>query len=75
MDHLDEEKVLLREKISNFLSLVPDPDANLRIFRSFIVRRDELESIAPEEVTLNRVSIHVGPKYKNAVKQLINAQD
>jgi DNA-binding LytR/AlgR family response regulator len=69
--HLVENKVLYREKISNFLSLVPDPDAYLRVHRSYIVRRDKLESIAPEEVTLNRVSIPVGPKYKNAVKQLM----
>lgn len=75
MDHLGENKVLYREKILNFLSLVSDLDAYLRMHRSFIVRRDELESIASEEVTLNRVSIPVSPKYKNAVKQLINAED
>ncbi len=52
-----------REKISNFLELVPDPEMYVRVHRSYIVRTDCIEQKCAKTITVNNTIIKVGQTY------------
>jgi DNA-binding LytR/AlgR family response regulator len=47
------------------------PSNFIRVHRSYIVNLTFLESISPEEITINGLSIPIGTKYKGALKEAV----
>ncbi|MFK7786067.1 MAG: triple tyrosine motif-containing protein [Crocinitomicaceae bacterium] len=62
--HTVNGKTVVREKISNFLDLVPDPIEYIRIQRSYIIRLDRIEKKSKKSVQINGVEIRVGTTYQ-----------
>ena len=67
--HTLNGRVVTREKISNFLSLVPDPIEYLQIHRSYIVRIDQIEKKSASTVTINGIELQIGNTYTNPVSK------
>lgn len=64
------KKVVIREKISNFLGLVPDPQEYIQIKRSIIVRIDQISSKSKDSITLADREVKVGITYMSNFKKL-----
>lgn len=57
------ERYLIREKISNFIELTPDPIEYMRISRSCVVRIDKIQEKGKDMVLINDTEIKVGVTY------------
>jgi hypothetical protein len=69
--HTYQRTFVIREKISNFISLVPDPLEYLRVHRLYIVRIDKIRQKSVKSVTVKDIEIGVGRSY---LKVLANIQ-
>jgi len=69
--HTYQRTFVIREKISNFISLVPDPLEYLRVHRLYIVRIDKIRQKSVKSVTVKDTEIGVGRTY---LKVLANIQ-
>ena len=69
--HTHSQKHLTREKISNFLKLVPDPIEFMQVRRSHIVRLDKITGKGKKHIIINDIKIQVGETYLEKLK-LIN---
>ncbi len=63
-------KYLLREKISDFTKLVPDPIEFIRVHRSYIVRLDKIDNKDNSSILINGTTIPVGDSYKEELKKI-----
>jgi DNA-binding LytR/AlgR family response regulator len=70
--------VLLVQQQKKIMSLITMRDLEeklppnfIRVHRSYIVNLTFLESISPEEITINGLSIPIGTKYKAALKEAV----
>ena len=61
--HTLNGKYLIREKISNFIELTPDPIEYIRISRSCVVRIDKIQEKGKDMVRINDTEIKVGVTY------------
>ncbi|MDX1349767.1 MAG: triple tyrosine motif-containing protein [Putridiphycobacter sp.] len=68
--HLDG-KTVIRYKIGEFLSLVPDPIEYLQIRRSYIVRIDKIDEIGKDYVVISQHKIKVGSTYLSQLDKII----
>jgi hypothetical protein len=66
--HTHSQKYLTREKISNFIKLVPDPIEFLQVRRSHIVRLDKITEKGKKHIMINDVKIQVGETYLEKLK-------
>jgi len=69
--HTENQKYLTREKISNFLKIVPDPIEFIQIRRSHIIRIDKITEKGKKHIIVNNVKIKIGETYLEKFK-LIN---
>lgn len=68
--YLTGKKVVIREKISEFLSLVPDPLEYIQVKRTIIVRIDQVKSRSKDSLTIADQEIKVGGTYMDEFKKL-----
>jgi ligand-binding sensor domain-containing protein len=68
--HTDSKKYVIRYKIGDFLSLVPDPLEYLRISRSCIVRLDKVQEKSKKDVTVKGEKIPVGETYLDQLPKI-----
>lgn len=68
--HLRDQKVVVRERLSSFLKLVPDPSSYLQLRRSLIVRLDKIQAVGKDSVQINGQSLKVGNTYLPLLKQI-----
>lgn len=61
--HTLNGKYLIREKISNFIELTPDPIEYIRVSRSCVVRIDKIQEKGKDMVMINDMEIKVGVTY------------
>ena len=66
----EQWKHLIRLKIGDFLSLVPDPLEFLRIRRSYIVRLDKIDQKSKKEVFNRDQKITVGETYLHQLDKI-----
>lgn len=64
------KKIVIREKISNFLELIPDPIEYIQIKRSIIVRIDQITSKSKDSVIVDNQEIKVGVTYMDNLKKI-----
>lgn len=64
------QRVLVREKISNFLNVVPDPIEYVQVNRSSIVRIDNVTSKSKTMVSVNEEEFKIGTTYSDAVNKI-----
>lgn len=69
--HTTTEKIVVREKISNFLSLVPDPMEYLQIKRSHIVRIDQISRKSRASVVVGDTELKIGKTYQSTYEQIL----
>jgi ligand-binding sensor domain-containing protein len=69
--HTQNQKYLTREKISNFLKIVPDPIEFIQVRRSHIVRLDKITEKGKKHLMINDIKIQIGETYLEKLK-LIN---
>ncbi|UKN00795.1 LytTR family transcriptional regulator DNA-binding domain-containing protein [Paracrocinitomix mangrovi] len=69
--HTEQGKHLVREKIGNFLSLVPDPIEFLRVRRSFIVRIDKVTQKGKKYLVIDNQKIQVGETYLEEYNKIV----
>ncbi|MDX2360874.1 MAG: triple tyrosine motif-containing protein [Crocinitomicaceae bacterium] len=63
-------KVVIREKISNFLNIVPDEIEYLQVRRNYIVRIDKITSKSKNSITVHNLEIKIGETYKETFNQI-----
>lgn len=68
--HTYVKKYVIRYKIGEFLSLVPDPLEYIRISRSCIVRLDKIEEKGKKDLTIKGEKIPVGETYLDQLKNI-----
>ena len=68
--HTGGGKHVIREKISNFLSLVPDPEHYARVHRSYIVRIDKVKQKSGSALRVKEVEIKVGQTYRSELDRI-----
>ena len=68
--HTEEAKHITREKLSNFLNIVPDPEEFIQIRRSFIIRIDKVEGKGNSELIIQGNTVKVGDTYKSALQKI-----
>ena len=68
--HTDSQKVVIREKISDFLNLVPDPIEFVQVRRSVIVRIDKVTSKSKDTISIQEVDFKLGVTYLHALKHI-----
>jgi len=66
--HTVNQKYLTREKISNFLSIVPDPIEFMQVRRSHIVRLDKVTEKGKKHIIVGDVTIQVGETFLEKLK-------
>lgn len=66
-----KDKIVVRQKISQFLASVPDPIEFLRIHRSYIIRIDKVDKKNTSSIMIKSFSIPVGNSYKEEYKKII----
>lgn len=64
------EKIIVREKLSNFFELVPDPLEYIQLRRSLIIRIDCISAKSIDTVTVNGVEFKVGNTYLSELKKI-----
>ena len=65
-----EREIIVYKSISDVKDLLPT-EKFLRVHRSYIVGLDFIESFSPSKLTLKGISIPVGRKYKEEVKNVL----
>lgn len=68
--HTESKKYVIRHKIGDFLSLVPDPLEYLRISRFCIVRLDKVQEKSKKDVTVKDEKIPVGETYLDQLSKI-----
>ena len=63
-------KYVIREKISNFRNMVPDPLEFIQIRRSFIIRIDHVSEKGKKHVVVNHEKIEVGKTYLDQLDKI-----
>lgn len=63
-------RILVRDKISNFLNIVPDPIEYIRVSRSYIVRIDKITSKSKKSVWIGEKEIKVGNTYQDTLSKI-----
>lgn len=72
MDIVTEEKVyVMRCKIGDFISKVPDPLEFLRVHRSYIIRIDKVEQKTKKMVLIKKQEIPVGETYLEELDKIV----
>jgi hypothetical protein len=66
----DMKKYVVRQKIGEFLKLVPDPLEYLRINRSCIVRLDKIQEKSKKDITVRGEKIAVGETYTDQLQKI-----
>ena len=66
-----KERHVVRSKIGEFLSMVPDPIEYVRVHRSFIVRLDKIEQKDRRKITIGHHQIPYGRTYRSAVQNIV----
>lgn len=61
--YTQEKKIVVREKLSNFMKLTPDPLEYLQIRRSLVVRLDQISSKSIDHVEIGEEKFKVGNTY------------
>lgn len=65
------KRYVIREKIGEFLSLVPDKLEYMRVNRSFIVRMDKITAHSTTMLHINEVEIPIGRTYQKDVSAIL----
>ena len=68
--HTEKKTYLVREKISNFVNIVPDQLEYIRIQRSYIVRIDKVNSKSKDSITINDQTFKVSKTYLESLSQI-----
>ena len=68
--HTETEKIVARERISNFLNLVPDKLEYLQVQRSYIIRIDHVKQRGVDVVVICDTEIKIGEKYRESLDQI-----
>jgi len=68
--HTENGAHVTRDKISNFIQLVPDPIEYLRVHRSYVVRIDKVRQKSIKTVTVADVVIDVGHTYLKVLSNI-----
>lgn len=68
--YCENQKVIVREKISDFLKMVPDPIEYVQVRRSVIVRIDKVTGKSKDSISIKEIEINVGVTYKESIKQI-----
>ncbi|MFT5859695.1 MAG: ligand-binding sensor domain-containing protein [Flavobacteriaceae bacterium] len=63
-------KVITREKISTFLTIVPDPIEYIKVHRSYIVRIDKIDKKGPNSITLDGYEIKIGKTFTDVLSKI-----
>ncbi|MDC8002591.1 LytTR family transcriptional regulator DNA-binding domain-containing protein [Aureisphaera galaxeae] len=69
--HTDNQKHLIREKISEFYDRLPDKMEFTRIHRSFLIRIDKVEAKNPKCVRIKGEEIPVGKSYRENLNRIL----
>lgn len=64
------DSYLTRERISNFINLVPDPLEYLRVHRSYVIRIDKVKAKSSSVVQINDIEIKVGTTYRESLSKI-----
>lgn len=64
------KKIVIREKISRFTEIVPDPLEYVRVRRSVIVRKDKITSKNSETILVGETEIRVGNTYRKKISEI-----
>lgn len=70
MLHLEHKKIMSLITLKELAEKLP-PNF-IRIHRSYIVNLKHLDSISPDEISIQGLSIPIGAKYKTALKDAVN---
>ncbi|UTW63624.1 LytTR family transcriptional regulator [bacterium SCSIO 12741] len=62
--HTEDHVHLIRARIKEYRTLLPDPNAFMRIHRSYVVRLDQIEERSPSEVVIKGSKIPVSKTYR-----------
>jgi len=65
------KRYIVRIKIGEFISKVPDPFEFLRIHRSYIIRIDKVDQKAKKSIYINQEELPVGESYSNDLNKII----
>ncbi len=65
-----QDRVLIREKISNFRSMVPDPIEYVQINRSCIVRIDNVSAKTKNSLIVNQQEFKIGSTYLDSISKI-----
>jgi ligand-binding sensor domain-containing protein len=68
--YCENQNVVIREKISDFLNIVPDPIEYIQVRRSVIVRIDKVTSKSKDSISINNIEIKLGITYIDSIKQI-----
>lgn len=63
-------KVITREKISTFLTIVPDPIEYIKVHRSYIVRIDKIDKKGHNSITLDGYEIKIGKTFTDVLSKI-----
>jgi len=66
------EKIIIRERISNFMKMVPDSIEYLQVHRSYIVRIDSVSAVGVGELYIGSAEISIGNTYKKVVSEFLS---
>jgi ligand-binding sensor domain-containing protein len=66
-----DKSYVIRYKISDFMTLVPDPLEYIQVRKSHIVRIDQIQARGSNSIRINNEEIVIGRIYKNAVAEAI----
>ena len=66
----DSGKIVVRDKISNLVKIVPDPLAYLQVHRSYMVRVDKIAKKSVNSIFINNEEIKVGETYRHLLSQI-----
>ena len=68
--HTDRNVHVIREKLSNFTSLVPDPIEYIQLQRSHIVRIDKITAKSINTISIGETQIKIGHTYLKKLKEI-----
>lgn len=67
----ENKRIVVREKISNFEKMVPDPQEYIQIRRSLIIRTEKVTSKSVNSVTIKDIELKVGKTYLSKLEDII----
>jgi len=68
--HTETGRHVIREKLGDFLEMVPDPLEFLRVRRSYIIRIDKVTRKGKKHIYINEYKIDVGETYLSELKKI-----